>query len=382
MATLTMAIDTISNNFAIFLLLGSIVVTLLFLLLVILPRCRFPANRFLALFLVAVAITLIHQYLFITGSIKNLTPLIGFNLPLEFIFPPCLYLYIRTLTREPLPNKIIALHFLPTLIGVLLLVPFYTLDFDTRFYIIQNNFDSNKLPGLLHSSFPIFVTATSIQAVVYLYYYFKLLSSHANNITRLYSYRDTISLSWLRNFLIFLILIWISILLSSLFYQESKMLIFDVWLYLFTAAAVIYIGVMGILQIKLPNLISLKMLLETDLENVNFFTLDKKLSTLMKTNKPYLNHKLNLVQLADMLSVTPDLLSAVIEARYHSTFFDFINSLRIDMARNIMIDSAPNYLPLKKIIKQSGFNSLTAFKHEYKKQTGESVSHFEKNMLK
>ncbi len=373
-----MGIDTTSNNFTILLLVASILTTVLVLVLLLLPRCRFSANHFLALFLSAIAITLFHQYLFVTGSIKHIALLIGFNLPLEFIFPPALYLYIRTMTSGPLPKKILLLHFVPILIGLILLIPFYVLDYETRFHIIQTNFDSGTLPGLLHTSFPIFVTATSIQAIVYFFFYFKLFSAHANNITRLYSYRKSISLFWLRNFLIVLIFIWLSLLLGSLFYQEKNIVNLEVWLYLFTAVVVVYIGVMGVLQSKIQNRIQFKANATNELNTEDYIILDKRLSTLMKTERPYLNDNLDLVQLADMLSISPSLVTAVIETHYHSTFFDFINSLRIDTARNIMINSAPHYTPLREIIKKSGFKSLTEFKHEYKKQTGESASHFEK----
>ncbi len=229
-----MPVVTIINNFSLVLLIPGLLAIILSLVLFT-RHYNQPANRYLAIFVLSIGLTVIHQFLIDSNYIRYVTNLIGSILALEFIFPPSLYLYIFYITQAPKAPHQIYKHFIPAAIAALMLVPFYILEFNIKLEILQNNFSAHLLPEPFHSIFPFFVIGSGIQFVIYFFLYFKLLRSHSKNI----------SLNWLRYFLIFMLLFWVVMLLLSQIYPS---LIHDQWLYLFSAIAVIYIAVMGILQ--------------------------------------------------------------------------------------------------------------------------------------
>ena len=109
-----MEIETTINIFSILVLLGGIQ-GLLFAVLLLVRKQNYQANRFLTVFLATIGLTLIHQFLIDSGYISHSQFLIGSTLPLEFIFPPTLYLYIRSITQMTSSKAKTWLHFIPDL---------------------------------------------------------------------------------------------------------------------------------------------------------------------------------------------------------------------------------------------------------------------------
>ena len=92
----------------------------------------------------------------------------------------------------------------------------------------------------------------------------------------------------------------------------------------------------------------------------------------MKKEKPFLNSKLTLQDLAEMLHVNIHTLSRVINEGYRKNFFDFINEYRIEeFKRLVNIDQYKNYTFLA-IAMEVGFSSKTTFNRSFKKSTGKT----------
>ena len=64
----------------------------------------------------------------------------------------------------------------------------------------------------------------------------------------------------------------------------------------------------------------------------------KKLLKIMESEKPFLNNDLTLQKLSEMLSISPHHLSQIINEKKNQNFFDFINSYRIEEAKNLLVD--------------------------------------------
>jgi AraC-like DNA-binding protein len=104
----------------------------------------------------------------------------------------------------------------------------------------------------------------------------------------------------------------------------------------------------------------------------NIDALKSTLAMIMKKEKPYLNSKLTLQDLAEMLQVNIHTLSRVINEGYRKNFFDFINEYRIDeFKRLVNIDQYKNYTFLA-IAMEVGFSSKTTFNRSFKKSTGKT----------
>jgi AraC-like DNA-binding protein len=108
----------------------------------------------------------------------------------------------------------------------------------------------------------------------------------------------------------------------------------------------------------------------------NIDALKTNLASIMKKEKPFLNSKLTLQDLAEMLHVNIHTLSRVINEGYHKNFFDFINEYRIEeFKRLVNIDQYKNYTFLA-IAMEVGFSSKTTFNRSFKKSTGKTPREF------
>ena len=79
--------------------------------------------------------------------------------------------------------------------------------------------------------------------------------------------------------------------------------------------------------------------------------------------------------LAKELIINPNALSQVINENFNQNFPDFINTLRIKEAKNLLTPSN-DYLKIASIASDCGFNTLSAFNVAFKKNTGLTPSEY------
>lgn len=106
--------------------------------------------------------------------------------------------------------------------------------------------------------------------------------------------------------------------------------------------------------------------------------LKQRLSHIMEEQKPYLDSELNLVKLADLMSITSHQLSYLINTGFNENFFQFINNYRVEKAKDLLRSSEKNNFTILGIAFESGFNSKTSFNTTFKKITNKTPSEFKK----
>ena len=104
----------------------------------------------------------------------------------------------------------------------------------------------------------------------------------------------------------------------------------------------------------------------------------RKLLSYMNQEKPYLIATLSLNELADNLAIAPRYLSQIINQHFRQNFFDFINSYRIEEAKNILQSPSNNELTILQVVFQVGFNSKSTFNYVFKKHTGMTPTEFKR----
>jgi AraC-like DNA-binding protein len=107
--------------------------------------------------------------------------------------------------------------------------------------------------------------------------------------------------------------------------------------------------------------------------------LKQQLTSLMIEQKPYLDSELNLVKLADLLSISSHQLSYLINTGFNENFFQYINKFRVEKAKDLLRSSEKDNLTILGIAFESGFNSKTSFNTTFKKITNQTPSEFKKN---
>ena len=387
------------NLLSILLLLGGFNGILFAIILVKLRKRNFAANRFLAGILVANSLLLLNQFLVESHLIYQLPFLLGSTIVAEVIFPPCLYLYVRTMTQPYAPNQKTLIHFIPSLVCTLLIIPFYLLDFDTKKAI----FDSNYIqwPGVLEHTIPIYLTILAFQFSIYLALSFKLLFKHTKNIAHFFSYKKNITLAWLRNFLLFNILILFFFISFYIAFSQSNTNIKNTldWFLIINVLYIFYLGIMGLMQRRiykshfvhsrseLPVEQTIDVITKTSnkykksaLTSEMSTRILKRLNETMEIDKPYLESSLTLPQLAKMVPTSSNYLSQVINEQLQMKFFDYINSFRIKVAKDLLINPLPHTSTILDIAMESAFNSKSAFYSAFKKQVGITPVEFKKHI--
>jgi len=100
----------------------------------------------------------------------------------------------------------------------------------------------------------------------------------------------------------------------------------------------------------------------------------------LDNKKVYLDNKLTIDSLAEMLYTNRTYLSKLINDVYGKNFNNFINEYRVSEAISIIKDGRFDNLTLEAIASKCGFNNKTTFNTFFKKITGITPSFFRKNI--
>ena len=100
-----------------------------------------------------------------------------------------------------------------------------------------------------------------------------------------------------------------------------------------------------------------------------------RLEECMTQEQVFLNHKLTLSDLALRVGTNRTYLSNYINNVLHQTYFDYINSIRLKYATELLLKT--NYT-LEVIAEKSGFNSLSTFRRCFVQTYGKSPSAYKK----
>lgn len=101
-----------------------------------------------------------------------------------------------------------------------------------------------------------------------------------------------------------------------------------------------------------------------------------QLERLMRRGELYLQPDLTLPRLASAMGCTVNHLSQVINAGFGMSFFDWISRLRIERARELLLDPDHQDDPVLDIAFEVGFNSNSAFYSAFRKWVGQTPTAF------
>lgn len=359
------------------------------------------AHRILALLTALFSIDLGEEFLYQTGFFEHMPNLLHVLAPVDLLYGPLIYLYVRQLTT-PVPQgglKDNYRHFIPALIGIFLLMPFFLLEGSEKLALTETvrkggEYVSNTANiQLIESGLTLFILGTVMQLGVYLLFSIRLVMAHATRIRNEFSSIEKINLNWLRNLLVGLGCIFLLYLGDQFFPDLMGMNILGDMV---TVVVVILIYAMGYLGLRQPLIFTRDFMIPDTSEAENDAQAEEKyrksgldketsrlfleqLSSYMETEKPYLDGGLVLPQLAQQLGISANYLSQIINEQLQVNFYDFINNYRVEEAKRLIRDSTgrPNVL---NIALDSGFNSKSAFYTAFKKATSLTPGEYRKTL--
>ena len=106
-----------------------------------------------------------------------------------------------------------------------------------------------------------------------------------------------------------------------------------------------------------------------------------KLTSLMTGDKVYLEAELTMPKLAKLVKCSVNHLSQAVNSGFGMSFFDFLNSYRIEEAKAMLSQSKPQSQAILDISFAVGFNSNSAFYAAFKKATGQTPAQYRRVYL-
>lgn len=94
--------------------------------------------------------------------------------------------------------------------------------------------------------------------------------------------------------------------------------------------------------------------------------------------KPYLDDGLTLTKLAEQIGVTRNQLSAVINNRFESNFYNFVNKYRVEEVKRLMTDPKNKDFTILSLAFQAGFPSKSSFQDVFKRFTGLTPTEYQR----
>ncbi len=330
-------------------------------------------DTILALWLVVIGIHLASYFLKYKGYWELQPHLVGVTVPFPLMHGPFLYLYVKySFKSDKKLNRSDYLHFAPALITYIYLIPFYF------FYSVEDKIkvDSGEINdySVFSSILLIGFIASGLSYTVLSY---RKLLQRKKLLDTNFSFDARINLNWLRYAILIIGGVFLVVALLSVF-RELLNFQFpfnaDILFYSIIVGFVVYVGYSGIRQQNLFSNTSIDegKLAKSDVEYKKSglkpqIAKEKhgELLSLMEKEKPYLNPKLTLAELADKLDISANYLSQIINQYEQVNFHDFINGYRVDEFIK-RAQSNSNFNLLAHAL-DAGFNSKSSFNSVFKK---------------
>ena len=190
--------------FTIFLLLAAGQGLFLSLALITSKMGNYQANRYLGLFTLLIAVTVLDTSIDSSDTSEGILLLRTLVYPRDYLFGPALYFYIREMT---LPGKYSLiprqwLHFLPALchIAISWLIPLLNPALHQAI-LINNNAVAPAINELADAASSFEIISSILHISIYLWLSVRILNSHSERTHATLSYDEKINLNWLRNLL-------------------------------------------------------------------------------------------------------------------------------------------------------------------------------------
>ncbi len=337
------------------------------------------ANRYMALFLLALAIGMASGMVAIL-DLYDIWPALAILMgPIILAYSPLFYLYIRALTATDHRRQLVHfLHGIPFVLGM----------FAYGFYLSSPA--SGPAPsgvGGFIARFPwlVVLILSVLQMIAYVVAVVRLLRGHSARIKAAFSTIDRVNLGWLRRRLAVYAAIWgVGLVLFAVVRLDARAVgLVGQFVFFLVALNTFATGYRAMHQ---PEIISGLFEAEpgrryerSSLSPENAALYETRLRETMEREKLFLDPELTLPKLARALDIPASHLSQVINERLGRNFFEFINGYRVEAAKQRLASPGSGQQKLVAIAFDCGFNSLATFNRVFKELAGRTPSDFRRH---
>jgi AraC-like DNA-binding protein len=346
--------------------------------------------------LIFMGIHLLNYYLFSTGFSFQHPHLLGIGIGFPLLEAAFMFIYVSVMIRKSGRLKATdLLHLIPFLI--------ITIFFTFRFYVLSSpekvDFYNQIYNGQLPRDVSIMTFPNIITGPIYVILSLIKLSGHSKSIANDFSYTEQINLNWLKFVIgglgfVFLVVIVSNVLVRFPFLGVAM---HEHLIYFALSISVFFLGYFGIKQQAIytsdPSVLNevasrpqkkqkkkASQYLHSGLKQKEAEGHAAEIKDYFEKEKPFLDGKLSLSEVAQHMNISVNHLSQVINEQLRMTFFDFVNSYRVDEVKARLSSPDVKNFTLLGIAYDSGFNSKSSFNSIFKKFTGLTPSQFAKQL--
>ncbi|BAO76407.1 transcriptional regulator, AraC family [Winogradskyella sp. PG-2] len=302
-----------------------------------------------------------------------------------FLQLPTFYLYVLSICYCDFKLKLKHLiHIIPFLIANLILLP--------RFYSVNLN---SKISFLENSSSMIEIQFNHIFIHVQIVFYIILVIITLKKAKKIYleNYAGASikSLNWLFQFTLALTFFYFIAFLKNIFkfsiytniseWLMIGLFIFELFIiswYLFKALNNPNLFRAIDSKLKLVNEIVSEEKQNDQFDQNEYAKVLSKLKAYMVIDEPFLNPSLTIQDISKEIEIPVRELSLLINHKLNQHFYDFINTYRIEKAKNILKDPSKSKVTILEILYEVGFNSKSSFNTAFKKHTNTTPTEYRK----
>ena len=316
------------------------------------------SNRVLSVWLLFLAFDLSIKVIYLNNKDTSLISAYLLALLFPFLYGSFFYLYVRTLINKHALQLKDIVHFAVFILLVILNSPTLMNPslFFTKGYVFPN--------AVLFSYSVAYVVAGII-----------LVMKYRTDLKQQKVDIEGINLTWLMVMAFSQMVIWL-IAVSQWLLPSSN---YNSWtIYIAVSVWIIITGYLSLSQQNLPELKPLKKA-SSEVNDERFDDVKQKLDILFVNDNIHLQPSLTIGQLAHKSGYPEYLISLFINRIHQMNFRDYINTLRIQEARQKLKNNKGD--TILDIAYACGFNSKSTFNSAFKKITGQTPSQFKQQQL-
>ena len=381
---------TIENLFNLFLLVSALHGFAFSVVLFSSKNGREKSMVYLNLLILVISINNIQSWALERGLLQNKFALEYMQFSWHFLAMPFLYMFL--VHYLDLPQK--SFNVLKFAIPVFILMVIAQISFVVYYSDTASQERLDYIYERYSSLEEFFSMLTSLSFFIYSMY---ILYKKENLFPKILSFDN---LKWLYTFFILSsvgYLLWILALVVKISLNFSDFLFSYYPLRVFTTVLIYWLGYQGFKQIRIlkeREIIRKSLLIDL---NGNFSVDTIKVDTeknpsksqaerqkeqfqeidnFIKSKKKYLSTKYTLQDLAKDTELSSSTLSLIINNVAKKSFTDYLNEMRIDLAKTLLLDPEYSDYTITSIGLESGFNSKSTFYTVFKKHTGHTPVEF------
>ncbi len=320
---------------------------------------------YFALLLFIFTLEIFFGFLYQTGSIFDFSYLLRVNTPFVLAIGPLMLLtFSHLLNGDRKFQNSDLWHFLPFLVSLIYFIPLYFQTTAFKIEYLKVMFED------VHQDSLIFGTLRRAQQPIYLILTFLAIRKNERSLKELLKHK------------FFRVLFALLVLFGVMWTFDVYRIFFDFQLYTGIINTVLMSSVLIYLTLKL---VSRETFFEEDIKRKyasSGLTLEgekdlvKRITALFDKEKIFVDPKLNMSRLAEILEVPASYVSQSINNQLNLNFADYLNQWKVDEAKRLLKIRENHRLTLLYIAHKSGFKSSSAFNSAFRKLESTTPSKF------